>query len=86
MTTQKLTIVTGFKYPRPNNYETMTPNERHAHAAGRCEVFSRLGFISIKTAKEIATAMGWQGEISITRKMLDRSGKGRTYTHSLTQG
>lgn len=74
----KITIVTGHKTQKPENWEQMSVNERF-NSDRSVESFYRKGFWKKQTIVNLAKKMGFVGDIHVTHTNMDYSGKGRTY-------
>ena len=79
MKNNKITIIVGHATPRPDNWDSMTVNERYA-AGWRNESFHVSGFWKKETILKLAAKRGFVGDISVSYVVMDYSGKGRTST------
>lgn len=75
----KITIVTGHKTKKPENWEQMSINERF-NSNWNVDSFHRPGFWKKESIVKLSKKMGFIGEIDVIHKNMDYSGKGRTYT------
>ena len=74
----KVTILIGYKTPRPANWETMTITER-MNSDWHPESFHRSGWWKPETLARAADRAGIKFERKATHVRMDYSGKGRTY-------
>lgn len=74
----KITVVVGHKTSRPENWESMSIEERY-NSDWKPGSFHRSGFWKTKTIAALARKLGFIGEIQIAYTRMDYSGKGRTY-------
>lgn len=74
----KITVVVGHKTIRPENWDSMSIEERY-NSEWQPESFSRPGFWKKETISALARKLGFIGEIRVSYTRMDYSGKGRTY-------
>ena len=74
----KITVVVGHKTARPENWESMSIDERY-NSEWKPESFHRSGFWKKETITALARKLGFIGEIKVAYTRMDYSGKGRTY-------
>ena len=76
--TNKITVVVCHKTAKPENWESMSIDERYADD-WKPESFHRNGFWKKETISALAMKAGFVGEIQVCHTRMDYSGKGRTY-------
>lgn len=74
----KITVVVGHKTVRPENWESMSIEERY-NSEWKPESFRRSGFWKTETIATQARNLGFVGEIKVAHTSMDYSGKGRTH-------
>lgn len=80
MTYLKHTTISGCTVARPDNWDAMSPDEKHrSEYLQNLSTFSRSGHRkNIEALKALAIKNGMVGTITIRYSVLDLSGKGRS--------